>query len=108
MWMKNRLCPRQSLFFIHMLNWPRCYLILKGISVLLYDVIALEYASNKDGGTDLKEAQPSRSIDTAEKPRAGEQVELKPQGIGMAVAFDWGVAVQVLVTPFLPLFLGST
>ncbi len=24
-----------------------------------------------------------------------------PQGIGMAVAFDWGIAVQLLVTPFL-------
>ncbi|GAC1379110.1 MAG: hypothetical protein NVS4B7_16920 [Ktedonobacteraceae bacterium] len=29
----------------------------------------------------------------------------KPQGIGMAVAFDWGLAVQLLVTPFIPLFL---
>ncbi len=28
-----------------------------------------------------------------------------PQGIGMAVAFDWGLAVQVFVMPFLPLFL---
>jgi len=29
----------------------------------------------------------------------------EPQGIGMAVAFDWGLAVQILVTPFLSLFL---
>ena len=31
---------------------------------------------------------------------------LKPQGIGMAVAFDWGLAVQILVTPFMALLLG--
>ena len=30
-----------------------------------------------------------------------------PQGIGMAVAFDWGLVVQILVTPFLPLLLGG-
>src|SRR5437588_198023 len=30
----------------------------------------------------------------------------EPQGIGMAVAFDWGLAVQILVTPFLALVLG--
>ena len=27
-----------------------------------------------------------------------------PQGIGMAVAFDWGLTVQLLVMPFIPLF----
>jgi hypothetical protein len=32
----------------------------------------------------------------------------KRQGVGMAVAFDWGLAVQMLVTPFLPLVLGRT
>ena len=26
-----------------------------------------------------------------------------PQGIGMAIAFDWGISVQLLVMPFLPL-----
>jgi len=31
----------------------------------------------------------------------------QPQGIGMAVAFDWGLAVQILITPFLPLFLSG-
>ena len=31
-----------------------------------------------------------------------------PQGIGMAVAFDWGLAVQMLATPFLPLALGKS
>jgi hypothetical protein len=30
-----------------------------------------------------------------------------PQGIGMAVAFDWGLAVQLLVGPFIPLFIQS-
>src|SRR5207248_9430609 len=30
---------------------------------------------------------------------------LKPHGIGMAVAFYCGLTVQLLVTPFLPLFL---
>lgn len=32
--------------------------------------------------------------------------EIKPQGIGMAVAFDWGLAVQILVTPVMPLIFG--
>lgn len=31
-----------------------------------------------------------------------------PKGIGMAVAFDWGLAVQMLLTPILSIFLGST
>ncbi len=30
-----------------------------------------------------------------------------PKGIGMAVAFDWGLAVQMLLTPILSIFLGS-
>ncbi len=30
-----------------------------------------------------------------------------PKGIGMAVAFDWGLTVQILVMPFLPLLLGG-
>lgn len=34
-----------------------------------------------------------------------KQPDLRPQGIGMAVAFDWGLAVQILLTPFLSLFL---
>src|SRR5437868_9839242 len=37
-----------------------------------------------------------------------KQPDPQPQGIGMAVAFDWGLAVQILVTPFLPLFLPNT
>jgi hypothetical protein len=43
-----------------------------------------------------------RAIDTAnvsDKPGA----VLAPQGIGMAVAFDWGLTVQLLTMPLLPL-----
>lgn len=29
-----------------------------------------------------------------------------PQGIGMAVAFDWGLAAQILLTPILSIFFG--
>ncbi len=29
-----------------------------------------------------------------------------PQGIGIAVAFDWGLAIQILVTPLVTLLLG--
>jgi hypothetical protein len=31
-----------------------------------------------------------------------------PQGIGMAVAFDWGLAVQILLTPFIATFLNRS
>ena len=31
-----------------------------------------------------------------------------PQGIGMAVAFDWGLAVQILLTPFIETFLNRS
>lgn len=62
----------------------------------------------------MKETQPSQpehaiSKDeaVAREPLVGEQSDLKPQGIGMAVAFDWGLAVQILVMPFLPLFFGN-
>ena len=34
-------------------------------------------------------------------------VSVNPQGIGMAVAFDWGLAVQILATPFVSLVLGQ-
>lgn len=57
----------------------------------------------------MKEAYQTESLDDSivKKPDKGGQGLQKPQGIGMAVAFDWGLAVQVLVTPFLPLFLGN-
>ena len=45
---------------------------------------------------------------TIEPGGKGKDVQLqdeealpKPQGIGMAVAFDWGLAVQIAVTPFI-------
>jgi hypothetical protein len=31
-----------------------------------------------------------------------------PQGIGMAVAFDWGLAVQIFVTPIMAIFMGPS
>ncbi len=31
-----------------------------------------------------------------------------PQGIGMAVAFDWGLTVQILLTPILTTFFGNS
>ena len=34
--------------------------------------------------------------------------ETGPQGIGMAVAFDWGLSVQLLATPFLALVPGMS
>jgi hypothetical protein len=39
---------------------------------------------------------------------ARKQPGPQPQGIGMAVAFDWGLAVQILLIPFLPLFFPNT
>jgi len=38
----------------------------------------------------------------------GESSLLPPQGIGMAVAFDWGLAVQIFATPLFSLFLNSS
>ena len=56
----------------------------------------------------MKEAEQPQSDEVPVKePVVGKQPNLKPQGIGMAVAFDWGLAIQILVTPFLPLFLGN-
>jgi len=43
-------------------------------------------------------------------PEEGTQPEgtlPAPQGIGMAVAFDWGLAVQILVMPVVAIFLGQ-
>lgn len=37
-----------------------------------------------------------------------DEAQRGPQGIGMAVAFDWGLAIQMLATPFLPLALGKS
>jgi hypothetical protein len=52
-------------------------------------------------------------IDTSSANSAGTsentglQATSGPQGIGMAVAFDWGLATQFAVTPFLPTILGA-
>jgi hypothetical protein len=54
----------------------------------------------------LKESQQSVNIST-EESGASEKEDVQPQGIGMAVAFDWGLAVQILATPFLSLLLGE-
>ena len=42
------------------------------------------------------------------KAPVSEQAETQPKGIGMAVAFDWGLAVQLLVAPFIALLLGES
>lgn len=39
---------------------------------------------------------------------AGQDKQLAPQGIGMAVAFDWGLAVQMLLAPILTLVFGAS
>jgi hypothetical protein len=52
------------------------------------------------------ESQQSYKVSHKEAP-VSEQADMQPKGIGMAVAFDWGLAVQVLVTPFVTLFLGE-
>ena len=50
------------------------------------------------------------TVDTsAEITRAiSDEIKRGPRGIGMAVAFDWGLAVQMLATPFLPLALSKS
>lgn len=50
-----------------------------------------------------------KQIDTADATPgpAAELASSAPQGIGMAVAFDWGFAVQLLITPYFPLLLGT-
>jgi hypothetical protein len=50
----------------------------------------------------LKEAQESAGRATAAK-----ELPL-PQGIGMAVAFDWGLTVQLLLTPIIATVLGQS
>jgi hypothetical protein len=54
----------------------------------------------------LQKAHPTDDISTNELPTQDTSLP-QPQGIGMAVAFDWGLAVQTLITPFLPLFLSN-
>ena len=51
----------------------------------------------------MKETPTQHSTGTSAQEPGGA---LYPQGIGMAVAFDWGLAVQILATPFLITFFG--
>jgi hypothetical protein len=48
------------------------------------------------------------ATESADIAAATVLASLRPKGIGMAVAFDWGLVVQLLVTPFLPLLLESS
>jgi hypothetical protein len=50
----------------------------------------------------LEETKKAEMIESAEKELPA------PQGIGMAVAFDWGLATQVLLTPILSIFFGMS
>jgi hypothetical protein len=50
----------------------------------------------------LQETQEPEAREAAGKELPG------PQGIGMAVAFDWGLAVQVLLTPFIYTFFSRS
>ena len=52
------------------------------------------------------QSDPVHSVSTTQST-GDTLVTGKPQGIGMAVAFDWGLAVQILATPFVPLLLGQ-
>src|SRR5437016_1629635 len=76
-----------------------------------YASIQYTDAKNIHGGSELKglrHAHSSSNISSEEPPtRSRGQNSLQPQGIGMAVAFDWGLAVQILISPFLPLFLSG-
>ena len=61
-----------------------------------------EMLSIKKGKAALKESQESGGIATAAK-----ELPL-PQGIGMAVAFDWGLTVQILLTPIIATVLDQS
>jgi len=47
----------------------------------------------------------SESADQSEPVASSTAKNPGPQGIGMAVAFDWGLTVQLLAAPLLPLVL---
>ncbi|HVB73338.1 MAG TPA: hypothetical protein VNE38_07240 [Ktedonobacteraceae bacterium] len=49
----------------------------------------------------MKETRQSEGIETAVEELPS------PQGIGMSVAFDWGLAVQVFVTPIITTFFNQ-
>ncbi len=54
-----------------------------------------------DKETTLKETLQSNSTHN------GAEILPAPKGIGMAVAFDWGLTVELLLIPILSIFLGS-
>ncbi len=49
----------------------------------------------------------SKETKQPEVLETGEEALPAPQGIGMAVAFDWGLAVQIVLTPFVITFFNS-
>jgi len=51
---------------------------------------------------DILQSEPAGQSEPVESPTAKNPA---PQGIGMAVAFDWGLTVQLLAGPLLPLVL---
>ena len=53
-----------------------------------------------------RQSDPVNSVSTTQST-SDTPVTGNPQGIGMAVAFDWGLAVQILATPFVPLLFGQ-
>jgi len=59
------------------------------------------YDKATNGDITLKETLQSQPLDTVGDKRSG------PKGIGMAVAFDWGLTVELLLVPVLTIILGS-
>lgn len=57
----------------------------------------------------MKSIHRSDLVDTVANGQFPDDAEVtaNPQGIGMAVAFDWGLVVQILATPFVLLFLNQ-
>jgi hypothetical protein len=51
---------------------------------------------------DILQSEPAGQSEPVESPTTKNPA---PQGIGMAVAFDWGLTVQLLAGPLLPLVL---
>ena len=49
------------------------------------------------------EPEPTSPVNTDNPPSPSPTTLPGPQGIGMAVAFDWGLTAQLLVAPLLPL-----
>jgi len=56
----------------------------------------------------LKDIKESKESEESEEIQAPKSELPAPQGIGMAVAFDWGLAVQIFVTPIMAIFMGQS